>query len=409
MEYLGSFLLYFKDIFDMIYLIRGKRMKEAAMSRLIKIDDSYAAWIEDLSKRFRSVQVKAATKVNDEMLRFYWSVGRDITGMKFEDKYGSGFLKNVSMDLREAFPNQHSFSVSNIRYMRRFYQLYSKLSIQFKENSRLGTNLPQVGEDLNNDVNVPQPGEDLESKANVPQLGEHLFMVPWGHHKCIIDKCSGNVDKALFYVRQTIENSWSRSVLLNFISTDLYERQGRAVSNFREVLPMPQGDLAQEITKDPYNFDFITITQRYNEKELKDALQENIVKFLMELGSGFAFVGREYRLEIGSTEKFLDLLFYNIKLHCYVVVEVKTDKFESEYIGQLGTYVAAVNHILKGLDDNPTIGLLICKEKDNVLAQYAVESSSEPIGISEYELSKIYPADFKGSLPSIEDIERQLG
>jgi RecB family endonuclease NucS len=166
--------------------------------------------------------------------------------------------------------------------------------------------------------------------------------------------------------------------------------------------------LAQEITKDPYNFDFLAMREGFDERELKDALINNVVQFLMELGSGFAFVGREYRLLIGQTEKFCDLLFYNINLHCYVVVEVKIDKFESEYIGQLGTYVTAVNHILKSETENPTIGILICKEKDNVLAQYALESSSQPIGISEYELSKLYPTDFKGTLPSIEEIERQL-
>jgi len=235
-----------------------------------------------------------------------------------------------------------------------------------------------------------------------------LFRTPWGHHKCIIDKCGDNSKKAIFYINKALENNWSRAVLLNWLSTDLYERQGKAITNFSNQLPLAQGDLAQEITKDPYNFDFLTMTEGYNEKELKDALEDNIVKFLLELGGGFAFVGREYRLLIGDTEKFIDLLFYNIKLHCYVVVEVKTDKFDSSNIGQLGTYMVATNHILKSEMDNPTIGLLICKEKDNVLAQYALESSNEPIGISEYELSKLYPTDFKGSLPSIAEIEQQL-
>lgn len=209
-----------------------------------------------------------------------------------------------------------------------------------------------------------------------------MFRIPWGHHKYIIDKCGNNSKKALFYIDKVLENNWSRAVLLNWLSTDLYERQGNAITNFSSQLPLPQGDLAQEITKDSYNFDFLTMAEGYNEKELKDALEENIVKFLLELGSGFAFVGREYRLLIGETEKFIDLLFYNIKLHCYVVVEVKTDKFDSANIGQLGTYIVATNHILKSEMDNPTIGLLICKEKDNVLAQYSLESSSEPIGIN---------------------------
>ena len=188
----------------------------------------------------------------------------------------------------------------------------------------------------------------------------------------------------MFFVRKTIENSWSRNVLLNCMSTDLYERQGKAITNFKVSLPVPQSDLAQEMTKDPYKFDFLTMTEGYREKELKDALEVNIRNFLLELG------------------------IYNLNLRCYVVVEIKTGKFESEYIGQLGTYVAAVNHLLKKEIDNPTLGLLICKSKDNVLAQYALESSNQPIGISEYELSKLYPTDFKGTLPSIEDIENEL-
>lgn len=255
--------------------------------------------------------------------------------------------------------------------------------------------------------NSPQIVESNTNEIS-PQVVGKLCSIPWGHHRYIMDKCKNDVEKALFYVEKTLENNWSRAVLLNWLSTDLYERQGKALTNFGSVLPEPQDDLAQEITKDPYNFDFLTMREGYNEKELKDALENNILKFLLELGTGFAFVGREYRLMIGNTEKFIDLLFYNISLHCYVVIEVKVDKFESENIGQLGTYVAATNHILKTESDNPTIGLLICKEKDNVLAQYALESSSQPIGISEYELSKLYPADFKGSLPSIEEIEQQL-
>ena len=188
----------------------------------------------------------------------------------------------------------------------------------------------------------------------------------------------------------------------------MFERQGKAISNFSKTLPPPQGDLAQEITKDPYNFDFLSITENYREKELKDALEINIRNFLLELGQGFAYIGREYRIQIGDTEKFIDMLFYNLNLRCYVVIEIKTGKFESEYIGQLGTYITAVNHILKKDIDNPTLGLLICKNKDNVLAQYALESSIQPIGISEYELSKLYPTDIKSSLPSIEDIEKGL-
>ena len=249
-------------------------------------------------------------------------------------------------------------------------------------------------------ANRPQAVDDFNESI--------VFCNPWGHQRTILDKCKGNPQKALFFANQVLQNNWFRAVLLNFLDTDLYKRQGKAITNFKMTLPAVQSGLAQEITKDPYKFDFITLTQSYNERELKDALMDNIQKFLLELGNGFAFVGREYRIEIGETENFIDMLFYHIRLHCYVVVEVKITEFESSYAGQLGTYVVAVNHQLKTEQDTPTLGLLVCKSKDNVKAQYALESSSQPLGVSSYELSKLIPEDFKGSLPSIEEIENEL-
>jgi len=212
----------------------------------------------------------------------------------------------------------------------------------------------------------------------------------------------------LFYSRKTIENNWSRAVLQNWLDTDLYERQGKAITNFALTLPAPQSDLAQEMTRDPYSFDFLTIRAQYDEKELKDALMENVQRLLMELGTGFAFVGREYRLVVGRSEQFLDLLFYNYLLHCFVVVEVKVSDFDPRDMGQLGTYVAAVDGIMRKESDNPTIGLLICKTKDNVLAQYAANVTNAPIGISEYQLNNLLKDEFKGKLPTIEEIEREL-
>ena len=212
----------------------------------------------------------------------------------------------------------------------------------------------------------------------------------------------------MFYSRKTIENNWSRAVLQNWLDTDLYERQGKAITNFALTLPSPQSDLAQEMTRDPYNFDFLTIRAQYDEKELKDALMNNVQRLLMELGTGFAFVGREYRLVVGQTEQFLDLLFYNYLLHCFVVVEVKVSDFDPRDMGQLGTYVAAVDGMMRKESDNPTIGLLICKTKDNVLAQYAANVMNAPIGISEYQLSNLLKDEFKGKLPTIEEIEREL-
>ena len=243
----------------------------------------------------------------------------------------------------------------------------------------------------------------------LPQIVAELFMVPWGHHRYIIDKCSSCLDKALFYVHQTVENGWSRNMLLNFLDTDLYERQGKALTNFNRTLPDETSDLAQEITKDPYDFAFTGITGRYNEQLLKDKLLGNITQFLIELGTGFAYVGKEYRLQVGEREQFIDLLFYNLKLSCYVIIEVKIGKFEFADIGQLGGYVVSCNHILrKEGRDNPTIGLLICKEKDRIQAQYALESSSQPIAISEYDLEQFFPEKIEGVIPTIEEIETKL-
>lgn len=290
------------------------------MSNLIKADQEYNLWVKDIKKRYQQSQIKAAVQVNSELLKFYWSLGRDIINLHAENRWGTHFFENLSQDIKSMIPDVKGFSTTNLRYMKRYYQLF-----------------PDVDEKL--------IGE------NVAQVGAEIYKIPWGHVKCIINKCRNNPLKAIFYVHKTIEHNWSRAILMNFLDTDLYERQGKALSNFSFSLPKEQSDLAQQITKDPYNFDFLTIREGYNEKELKDALMDNIQKFLLELGTGFAFVGREYRIVIGSSEEFIDMLFYNIRLHCYVVVEVKVVEFKPADIGQLGTYVAAVNHILKGKDD----------------------------------------------------------
>lgn len=359
------------------------------MSRLIKRDEVYSSWISELKERYQRSQIKASVAVNTQLLRFYWSLGRDIVGMQAENRYGSGFYAALSNDLKRELPSAKGFSVGNLRYMRRFYELFSVSK----------TNRPQVVDDLSL----------MQQDLIHPQVGDELMSIPWGHIKLLLDKCRGDRNKALFYVRKTLENNWSRAVLANFLDTGLYERQGKAVSNFQSTLPSPQADLAQEITKDPYQFDFLAIRERYDEKELKDALMDNITTFLLELGTGFAFVGREYRIQVGSRERFIDMLFYHIRLRCYVVLEVKVTDFEPAYMGQLGTYVVAVNHQLRTEGDNPTIGLLVCKSLDKVEAQYALEATSQPIGVSGYELAKLIPEDFKGSLPTIEEIEKELG
>lgn len=359
------------------------------------IDEEYKEWIKELSQRYRSSQIKAAVKVNTEMLRFYWELGRDIFKYNLDNKYGSRFYSVLTSDLQKELPNVSGLTERNIRYMKSFYLLYSQ------EDEIL----PQAVAE-SSDMVAPQAV--AKSQGAIVQQVVGLFQIPWGHHRVIIDRVKGDRNKALFFVRKTIEEGWSRAVLETWITSNLYEREGKAITNFHSTLPEPMSDLAQEITKDPYNFAFAGIRGKYNERLLKDALLKNITDFLLELGTGFSYVGKEYRLQIGETENFIDLLFFHIPLNCYVVIEVKIDKFTPGDLGQLGTYVVACNHIVKQPHHNPTIGLLVCKSKDNLLAQYALEGSNQPIGISEFELEKLYPTKVEGMIPTIEELEDKL-
>ena len=352
------------------------------MAELASLDREYKEWIRSVSQKYRQSQIKAAVSVNRELIAFYWDLGRDIS--EREKKWGTGFYKRLSGDMKKLLPDCNGFAERNLRYMVSFYELYSpRLDLpqsvaNFRENAA-DQNLPQVVAELNI---------------------EDLFSIPWGHHRLILDRCKGNVDKAIFFVRKTIQNNWSRAVLMNFLDTDLYDRQGKAISNFQYSLPAAQSHLAQEITKDPYNFDFLTIQEDYDEKKLKAALVDHIMQFLLELGRGFAFVGKEYPLPVSGTEERIDLLFYHLWLHCYVVVEVKVKAFTPADIGQTATYVAIADDLIRREGDGKTIGLIICKSKNNVLAKYAVGTTNEPIGISEYELSHF--------LPTPEEIEQIL-
>lgn len=355
------------------------------MKSITILDPNYKDWIKELSLRYRKSQIKAAVKVNREMLSFYWSVGKDITEKEYDNKYGSAFYKNLSVDLIAELPNVEGLSERNLRYMKSFYTLYSSCM----------KTLPQLVAKSENEI--------------LPQLVAELSSVPWGHHRLIIDKCKGNVEMALFYIRKVNQEGWSRDMLLNFISTDLYERQGKSLSNFNNTLPSVMSDLAQEITRDPYNFAFTGITGKYNESLLKKALVKNVTQFLLELGTGFAYVGKEHRLQIDTKEKFIDLLFYNLNLSCYCAIEVKIGEFDFQDMGQIQGYVVAVNHLLrKEGRDNPTIGILICKSKNNTLAQYALEGTTQPIAISEYDLQRLYPEKVEGTIPTIAEIENAM-
>ena len=368
------------------------------MSKSINIlDKDYLQWIKNLSSRYRRSQIKASVKVNQEMLQFYLELGRDIVEKKAESRWGSGFMKNLSRDLKEINPDATCFSETNLLYMKNFYLLYQPY---LEITPQLGEQIAQQVVEQRDDAITPQLGE---------QIRRDILSIGWGHHKVLIDKYSRNPEKAIFFVHQTVENDWSRDMMLNFMGTDLYERQGKAMTNFNRTLPEETSDLARELTKDPYDFAFTGITGKYNEALLKEKLLGNITQFLVELGTGFGYLGKEYRLQVGEREQFIDLLFYNLNLSCYVVIEVKIGKFEFADLGQLGGYVVACNHILrKEGRDNPTIGLLICKEKDKVQAQYALESSSQPLAISEYELEKFYPEKVEGTIPTIEEIEAKL-
>jgi predicted nuclease of restriction endonuclease-like (RecB) superfamily len=360
------------------------------------LDEDYKQWIQELKARYHSSQVKAAVKVNQEVLQYYWGLGRDIVEMHAESRWGQSVIKALAIDLKRELPNATGLSQSNLYYAKKFYLLYHQF-------------VPQLaGKCLDNTKSTENEGNIIFQQV-VGKLQNDIFSIPWGHHIRIMDKCSDSYDKAIFYVHETLKQGWSRNVLLNMLDSNLYERQGKALTNFSQTLPDITSELAQELTKDPYDFAFTGITKTYNERLLKDALLNNISRFLMELGTGFAYVGKEYRLQIGKTENFIDLLFYNLKLRCYVVIEVKIRDFSSSDIGQLGSYVVACNHILReDGKDNPTIGLLICKGKDSTLAQYALESSTQPIGISEYELERFYPEKIDGIMPTIEELESKL-
>ena len=364
------------------------------------IDKDYTHWVENISVRYRQSQIRASVKVNQELLRFYWQLGRDIEEMHVEERWGEKVIKNLSVDLQHINPNAKGLSRTNIYYAKKFYLLYSKyLEIFPQAVGQLEKEI--VPQDVaQNTEFVPQP---------VEQMTEVLFSIPWGHHRYLMDRFGNEPAKAFFYVRKTMEEGWSRDMLLNCMESNLYEREGKAMTNFIRTLPEETSELAQELTKDPYNFAFTGITGRYNESKLKEALLNNISQFLLELGSGFAYVGKEFRLQIGEKEKFIDLLFYNLRLSCYVVVEVKIGEFDFQDLGQLSGYVVACNHILrKEGRDNPTIGLLICRQKDSLLAQYALEGSNLPLGISEYELAKLYPEKVEGTIPTIEELEAKL-
>ena len=375
---------------------------------------AYAEWLAGLKADIRRAQLKAAVRVNEELLRLYWDMGRDISRKRLAARYGSGFFDKLSRDLRTEFPDMEGFSVSNLKYIKRFYEFYApgmlpQVGAKPGTPAATGKKRHQAG-DGSPKKNRQQAADDFEAGKSQQVAGEFkgLFVIPWWHHVEIFTHAK-SLEEALFYVAKTAENGWSRNVLANMMEAGLFGAQGKAVTNFAARLPAPESDLARQTLKDPYCFDFLALRERHTERELEDALVENIARFLLELGSGFSFVGRQWRLEVGGEEFFIDLLFYHLKLRRYVVVELKTGDFKPEFVGQLGFYVQAVNAQLKHPTDEDAIGLLICKRRNRLVAEYALGSSSELLGVSEYKLTKLLPEGFRSSLPSVGEIESELG
>jgi predicted nuclease of restriction endonuclease-like (RecB) superfamily len=361
------------------------------MNKILAKDKDYSAWLKELKTKVRLVQIKAAVKVNSELLRFYWELGQDIIDKQKNAKWGDGFLKQLSNDLSAEFPDIKGFSLTNLKYIKQWTIFYSQ-EIK-KSQQAVGKNSSQV---------LRHEDEPIGQ-----QLVAQLTQIPWGHNIVIISKCK-NTNEAFFYIQKTIQNNWSRAVLTHHIESDLFHREGKAITNFEVTLPVPQSDLAKEMLKDPYNFDFLALTEKHDERELEKALVNHVTKFLLELGAGFSYLGQQYKLEIAGDEFFLDLLFYHVKLHCYIVVELKAVKFKPEFTGKLNFYVSAVDELVKSEVDNPTIGILICKSKNDMVVEYALKDVHKPIGVSEYIITKNLPKEFKSSLPSIEEIEAEL-
>lgn len=321
-----------------------------------------------IKEHIQSAQIKAAISVNRELLHLYWNIGKEIIDRQKARGWGDAVVERLAHDLRKEFPGLKGFSRANMFNMRQWYLFYSKAGIK------------------------------------VQQL---VGQLPWGHNLLVLNKIK-NLNEAVFYVSAALEHGWSRNVFAHQIELDLYHRKGRAQTNFRAVLPAPQSDLAHQLLKDPYHFDFLTIDDQAREKELEASLIKHLQDFLLELGVGFAFVGNQKHFEIAGQDFYIDLLFYHTKLHAYIVVDLKSGEFKPEYAGKMGFYLSAVDDTLKGPNDNPSIGLILCRTKKKLIVEYALQWSKKPIGVSEYKLTRHLPKEFKDSLPTIKQIEAEV-
>lgn len=329
--------------------------------------EDYRHWFVELKQRVERARQRAVVSVNRELVTLYWQIGRDILDRQQKQGWGAGVVDRLARDLKAAFPDMRGFSPRNLKYMRALAQAF------------------------------PQP----------EFVQQPVAQLPWSHVVTLLDKLDDTAQR-LWYAEKSLEHGWSRSVLTMQIETTAHARAGKAVTNFAERLPPAQSDLARDALKDPYIFDFLALTESAQERDIEHALTQHITRFLLELGAGFAFVGRQYRLEVGGDEFFIDLLFYHLKLRCYVVVELKTTPFKPEYAGQLNFYLSAIDAQVKAQEDQPTIGLLLCKEKNRLVAEYALRGVAKPMGVAEYQLMREVPESLETDLPTIDQIEAEL-
>ena len=369
----------------------------------IHIDTEYANWIAEVKHRFRSAQVKAAVRVNAEKLLFNWQLGRDLVQKKAEERWGAGVVEQISLDLKKEFPKDDGFSTSNLWYMKKWYLFYTNEADSKILQRPIGE--LQITQNQSSTKLQRVVGELFEEKLH--QAGEDFplpfALIPWGQHIEIITNCK-TLEEALFYVRETIEKGLSRPALRNVIKANLFEHQGKIINNFSEHLPAIQSKLVQEVLKENYDFGFATVSHEiYDEAELEEALSKNITAMLLEMGTGFAFIGKQKEIIVGGRTRKIDLLFYHIRLRCYIACELKAKSFEPEYAGKLNFYVNAVDELLKEEDDNPTIGLLICSDMNKTDVQWSFRGISTPMGVATYNNIRI-----KDALPSQEQLKERM-
>jgi len=360
-------------------------------------DSNYVEWLSDVKARFHQSQIKASIRVNTAMLEFYWSIGRDLVALRAEERWGAGVVKQFALDMRQAFPNETGFSYTNVKYMKRWYLFYYERVIKDQRAVDLLENKKdhQLGDQIETTEKSQQLADQMEVEEKGQQLADQLEMpevfgkVPWFHHVHIFCHCD-SLDEALFYIKKVIEEGWSRSWLEDQIAANLFKSKGSAITNFDTTLPAPQSEMAKELLKDEYNFEFLTMKARYDEHDLEEALVANITRFLLELGKGFAYVGRQMELRMDDeTTFFPDLVFYHIPQKRFLIIELKAVKYIPEFAGKLNFYVTAADKLLRGEGDNPSVGLIICKTAKKTIVEWSLQDINKPLGVATYQLQEV--------------------